>query len=671
MISIEAAREGFTLSYGGRPLIVHSSRKPCLSIGWAELSYRQNRGAFRPSRRRTAWAALRSFKVVENGPDFTAIDFEGRIRMGIRLQEGRLRFTFSRYDSGVQLFRLRLKAWPEERIHGLGERRGRLDAKGLRVPLWVEDRETLRGSFSRFLAAFRGFGDRVEASRFPLPLFVSSMRYWCAVDTSARVILDFRRKGVTLVESWAVPREIVVGAAEDAPALLGDLASIQGRQPESPSWAFDGAMLDLGGGGETLLRRVDGAVDAGAKLAAVAIREAFVGSGRFRGEDFRRGGRPAPISAAAGGADREGWEALVAQCKARGLKALGRADPYLAPGGRRFAEAREGGFCVVDAAGAPCLVPAAGGSVAFVDLTNPDAAAWLKASLRAELLDRGLSGWIADSGEYLPADARLHSGEPASLAHNRWPLLWAKLNREALAEAGRAGDALLVFRSGWLGSARHAPVVAVGEGESGRKRGGELLASVSASLSLGMSGLGVSCIEVGAHWGPGRRRGEAILRALELAAFSPLFRVREDCWGEAAARDGLPEERFVPLLARMSEVFSALKPYHVAVAKEYQFAGLPAIRQPCIHYGQDPALSVLSGQYLYGRDLILAPAAPGAELTEVLLPPDEWTHLWSSRRFRGGPVTVESPFGFPAVFYRVDSAFAPLFDTIRRTTRRA
>lgn len=56
---------------------------------------------------------------------------------------------------------------------------------------------------------------------------------------------------------------------------------------------------------------------------------------------------------------------------------------------------------------------------------------------------------MADFGEYLPVDCVLHDGDPA-LLHNRWPVLWAKLNREAIEEAG-ASDAFFFMRSGYLG----------------------------------------------------------------------------------------------------------------------------------------------------------------------------------------------------------------------------
>ena len=41
------------------------------------------------------------------------------------------------------------------------------------------------------------------------------------------------------------------------------------------------------------------------------------------------------------------------------------------------------------------------------------------------MLDIGISGWMADFGEYLPTDVRLADGSDPMVMHNRWPVLWA------------------------------------------------------------------------------------------------------------------------------------------------------------------------------------------------------------------------------------------------------
>ena len=86
------------------------------------------------------------------------------------------------------------------------------------------------------------------------------------------------------------------------------------------------------------------------------------------------------------------------------------------------------------------------------------------------------------------------------------------------------------------------------------------------------------------------------------------------------------------------------------------------------HYEQDFELRRLKYQYMYGRDLLVAPVSrPERELWEAWLPDDQWVHLWTSREFRGGAVTIDAPLGYPPVFYRAASPWAGLFDTLRKS----
>ena len=67
---------------------------------------------------------------------------------------------------------------------------------------------------------------------------------------------------------------------------------------------------------------------------------------------------------------------------------------------------------------------------------------------------------MADFGEALPLEARLFSGERAEYYHNRYPEEWARINREAIDEAGAEeivfsaaqvipGARLMPLYSGW------------------------------------------------------------------------------------------------------------------------------------------------------------------------------------------------------------------------------
>ena len=77
----------------------------------------------------------------------------------------------------------------------------------------------------------------------------------------------------------------------------------------------------------------------------------------------------------------------------------------------------------------------------------PEAFEWYKGVIKTNLIGLGFRGWMADFGEYLPADCVCFGGSGLEM-HNKWPMLWAKCNREAVEEAGLLGDCVFFMRAG-------------------------------------------------------------------------------------------------------------------------------------------------------------------------------------------------------------------------------
>jgi alpha-glucosidase len=668
MISIESAVEGFVLLADGRRILAHSRRSPCIELGTAENMVKRGKFSYRLRSRKVSSSPLRAFKIVESTGEFATIDFDGRLVMAVRQAEGYVRISFSRYDSAIDRFRIRLAAWPDERLFGCGERFSRLDLKGRRAAVWTQDRGIGRAPERRLLRALAGLsrdsgGDR-EATLFAAPSFVSTRGYWCAIDIGAHLTLDFRRAS-TLIEAWGVPREIAIGAGADAPGTVAALGAYLGEPPAAPDWIFEGAWLEARGGDDETLRRVETALDAGVKIAALWSRDwhgaARQGLGPRTVRDY--------------GWDRSLYPRLpeaLSSLRSRGIRFVGHAAPLLDPSGEAYKEASALGHCVKSPLGGDYILSTRGVLAALVDLTSREAVAWAKGRLRAGALDAGMSGILADSCEYLPADAVLSSGDAATAVHNRWPMLWARACREAMDEAGLGGSAVILADSGSRGSRRYVNAFWSGDQLASFSKFDGLAGSVPAAISFGLSGGGLWHSEAGGSvsfaWA--RRGADCLRRWIETAAFSPILRVGDGLKPEAAAQVWDDPET-IALLARMSSIYAALKPYHAAAAEELVRGGLPPIRHPWMHYEEDPQARRLAYQYLYGRDLMVAPAMDGrSPLTELYLPPDEWVHLWTSRTFRGGQVSIESPVGYPAVFYRASSGFAPLFDALRRNSRR-
>ena len=667
MILLEAAEDGFTLSLDGRRVLCHSSRAPLFELGSAEPVIRQHRGSVTIRQKRRTRVKAKAWKQVSARDDFIDIEFEGLVRMTAREASGALRLTFSRYDTAYNRFMIRLPAAPGESIFGCGEQYSRLDLKGSKVPLWSEEQGVGRGSDLITLAAdlWGGAGGNWHTTYFGQPSFISSERSYVHVQTTAYSVFDFRRPKVTILSTWAMPEEIVIGFAADVPETVGALSALVGRQPALPSWTWEGAWLGVQGGTAELGEKLAAAKAAGVKVGAVWAQD-------WCGRRITSFGKQLQWNWSY---DRELYPDLpdaVARLRRDGVRFLGYINPFLAIEGPMYAEASKAGYCVKKHDGTDYLVTVTSFPAAMVDLFNPDAFEWIKGVIKSEMIGIGMAGWMADFGEYLPVDAALHGGRDPLLAHNEYHVLWARATAEAVREAGKDGEVAFFLRSGWAGSSRHASAFWAGDQLVDWSVDDGLASVIPAALSLGFSGSGVWHSDIGGYTTVGwiKRSRECFMRWAELAAFTPVMRTHEGNRPESNAQFW-SDSATLAHFARMSAIWSALAPYHAEAMAQYHADGIPPIRHTWLHYEDQPELRQLQYQFLYGRDILVAPVTkPGKELAEAVLPSDTWVHLWTSREFRGGEVTIEAPLGYPPVFYRADSPWASLFEGLRRSVRK-
>ena len=92
-----------------------------------------------------------------------------------------------------------------------------------------------------------------------------------------------------------------------------------------------------------------------------------------------------------------------------------------------------------------------------------------------------------------------------------------------------------------------------------------------------------------------------------------------------------------PVVKRYSELRYRLMPYTYTLAWEARETGLPLMRAMWLHYPRDPALRALGTQYLWGRDLLVAPVfEKGATSWPVYLPAGRWYDWWDNSAHDGG-----------------------------------
>jgi alpha-glucosidase len=365
-----------------------------------------------------------------------------------------------------------------------------------------------------------------------------------------------------------------------------------------------------------------------------------------------------------------GWSSLRENLEERNIRLMTYINPFLCDDAvqkknhRRnlFEEAARNGYLVKNQDGEPYRITISSFSAALVDLTNPEAWTWIKDIIKGELIGNGASGWMADFGEGLPYNAVLFSGADPKRYHNRYAEEWARVNREAISEAGRGDDIVFFNRSGYTESPRYSTLFWVGDQLVDWDEHDGIKSAVTGLLSSGLSGYSLEHSDIGGYTAIDNplfeyhRSKELLLRWIELGAFTTVFRTHEGNIPEVNHQIYSDRETLTHF-ARFAKVYAAWKPYRTKLVKEASETGLPVIRHPFIHYPKDPEVLALNYQYMVGPELMVAPVLdPGADAVRVYIPAGRWVHLWTGERYgapeRGAYETVSAPIGEPAVFYK-------------------
>ncbi len=668
-MNIRFAENGFTLTLHGKTLITHTRDNPWMYAGSGEGVFDMYRGNFEISDRLAEKMALRDFHAekVEDGYRITFSRGElFPVTALFLVRSGRLHIEFERSrTAAANRLWLRLAAEQEEYVYGCGEQFSHFNLRGKHFPLWTAEQGVGRNksTYVTFQADVHDkAGGDYYSTFFPQPTFVSSRKYYCHADCSAYMDYDFRAADYHELHFWDVPKSLVFEAADSFTELLGKLTGLLGRQPELPEWVYGGVWIGVQGGTKVVMDKLENALDKGLQISGIWAQD-------WEGIRYTSFGKRLMWNWIWNKELYPGLDEEILKLRERGIRFLGYINPYVAIEGHLFKEAAEQGFLAKNAAGDDYLVDFGEFDAGIVDFTNEAAVEWYKGVIKENMIDFGLSGWMADFGEYLPTDVVLHSGESAeTVMHNAWPAIWARVNREAVEEAGKLDDVTFFMRAGFTGSQRYCTMMWAGDQNVDWSLDDGLASVMPAALSLGMTGCGLHHCDIGGYTTlfEMKRTKELFMRWAEHGAFTPLMRTHEgnrptDNWQFDSDDETLLH------FARMSRVYTTLAPYIKAAVKENAESGVPVMRPLFLHYEGDQRAYGIQYEYLFGRDVLVAPVyEEGRTDWQAYLPEDEWVHVWSGRTYRGGDVTVEAPLGQPPVFYRKSSEWAPLFESLKQ-----
>lgn len=647
---IRSTAESWELLSGGRTVIRHTAASPFAVLRRKEKTYKVSRGAVKASE--TVLETLPLTKWEADGEGVTFYGDGGLLRLTVSDAEGGFSARLAEaQDCAVEL---RFAAGSGEPVFGGGEQYRQLDLKGQRVVNLVSEHITLPTVLEKGLlptALYRPKRPGNIGSYSPMPVFVFGGRCVLAFDTDSDGESSFD-KNASVFSFDACPQGFYFRFADSFRTLSKLINARLPNRQYLPDWCLDGMILGIQGGTERILKTAFAARDAGMPVCGVWSQD-------WSGAKITAMGKQVNWNWEADSVLYPGLADAIAKLRERDIRFLSYINPYLVKDGPLYDYCKGKGYLITRSDGEIYHIKSTTFSAGMLDLTNPEAAAYIKRELIIKnMLSLGVSGYMADFGEYLPLDCVLHDGAPA-LLHNRWPVLWAKLNREAVEEFGDP-DVMFFSRAGYSGVQQYAPVMWNGDQHVDFTPDYGMPCVMPASFSLGFSGVPLVHCDVGGFFSFMRmkRTKEVLLRWLELSAFSICMRSHESLRPDDNIQPYDPE--VLPQAARMARIHAALKPYLrrcLAEAKE----GVPVMRPDFYETGYWTAHKDEYSYYL-GDDLFVSPVViKGAVTRRVSLPEGIWVHMFTGKEYPAGSYEVSAPLGTPAVFYRQGSEFTDCF----------
>jgi alpha-glucosidase/alpha-D-xyloside xylohydrolase len=240
-----------------------------------------------------------------------------------------------------------------------------------------------------------------------------------------------------------------------------------------------------------------------------------------------------------------------------------------------------------------------------------------------------------------------------------------------------------LHRNGHLGIARWGGWVWSGDTQSSWKT---LEAQVAVGINHSLSVSPFWGSDIGGFYSSAETTGELYARWIQFGAFVPAFRTHRRTWwtglpwGWGQSELGPIEDQEPPLLSELEnptiepiakkyiELRYQLLPYNYTLAWETRATGMPMMRALWLHYPEDERARGTGGEYLWGRDLLVAPVfEKGADSRELYLPEGDWYDWWTGARLPGGR-TVTRPVDLATMpIYVRAGAIIPI-DPVRQYT---
>jgi alpha-glucosidase (family GH31 glycosyl hydrolase) len=258
------------------------------------------------------------------------------------------------------------------------------------------------------------------------------------------------------------------------------------------------------------------------------------------------------------------------------------------------------------------------------------------------VFDLGIDGWWPDQGDGLDAASRL----------NRIRMYWEGSKLWRPNERPYA-----LHRNGYAGMARYGAFLWSGDVYSTWET---LRTHVPDAINTSLSGIPYWGTDIGGFVPTPELTGELYVRWFQFGAFCTLFRSHGRTWhlrlpwgwntgeigpDETSTYQGsarppeaeLHNPEVEPICRKYLELRYRLMPYTYSAVRETALTGMPVMRALWLHYPDDAAAVQRGDEFLWGRDILVAPVTEkGAVNRSLYLPRGRWYDFWTEEAIQGG-----------------------------------
>lgn len=642
-------------------IIEHTECNPFIYIGIGKEKIKQHYGDFKIQDKIIEKIPLK--QVDFNGDIATFSNCDYKITLNMRVEGNRFILDDIAMGDNINRIYFKLNSRKDERFFGCGEQFSYLNLKGRNFPIWTSEPGVGRDrtSLISFQADQMGIGGGdYYTTNYPQPTFISEDKYLLHIDTSYYSDFDFSEDEITEICTWGRPNYLSIESGDSFIDIMDIVTRTFGTQPMLPDWILDGVTLGMQGGTDAVYDKIKQAKEYGINVNAVWCQD-------WVGKKYTSFGKRLFWKWEKDDETYPEFEKLIKDLSKDNIKFMAYINPYLLEGTSLYEHALKNNYFVKRADGEAYIADFGEFLCGTIDFTNKEAMEWYKQIIKKNMIELGISGWMADFGEYIPVDAVFSNGKTGLEMHNQYPALWAKCNYEAVKESGKLGEIVYFMRAGGVGNSKYCTLMWAGDQSVDFSIHDGLASTIPAAISLGLLGNGLTHFDIGGYTSlfGNTRTEELMLRYLEYSVFTPYMRTHEG---------NRPNENFqydqsdncMKQFAYFSNLRKMLLPYIKHVIEENTNTGLGAMRPLFMHYDDEKSLDI-AYEYLFGRDLLVAPVyKEGIDEWEVYLPEDDWIHLFTKEKYKGGMVKVPAQLGNIPVFYREKSQFRECFDSVEK-----